>query len=202
MASTSEPGRSARLTSDEFALRFRASARSLWTLAAGLLGDPAEAEDLLQEAFLAGLGKLDQFDPQTNFQAWMGRFVRNLAQNERRKRARRQTESTDPSSLDEHDRRATAGESPSPVDRRGLLLGDQSEFDDDLQAGLRELADVARSCLLLKVVVDLSYAEIANLLGIPEGTAMSHVHRSRLALREHLTRSPAVVDSLLPEVQP
>jgi RNA polymerase sigma-70 factor (ECF subfamily) len=200
MASTSEPGRSAALTSDEFTARFRACARSLWTLAAGLLGDPAEAEDLLQEAFLAGLGKLDQFEPDTNFQAWMGRFVRNLAQNERRKRARRQTESTDPWSLDDH-ARGTA-EPRLPVDRRGGLLGDQAEFDDDLQAGLCELGDVARSCLLLKVVMDHSYAEIAGLLGIPEGTAMSHVHRSRIALRERLSGSPALDGAFLPEVQP
>src|ERR1041384_2629104 len=90
----------ARLSAAEFTARFQASARVLWTLAAGLLGDPSEAEDACQEAFLAAYAKRGQFEPETNFLAWMGRFVRNVVANEVRKRARRRTDSTDPVELD------------------------------------------------------------------------------------------------------
>ena len=170
----------AGLTAEEFSVRFQSGARVLWTLAAGLLGDGAEAEDVCQEAFLAAYGKRDQFDPGTSFLAWMGRFVRNVAANELRKRARRQTASTDPLVLDRET--AFAGAATRPEHE----LYDHEEFDERLLSGLRELGDVPRSCLLLRTLRELSYAEIAALLEVPEGTAMSHVHRARLALRAKL----------------
>src|SRR5215475_7939692 len=87
------------LTAEEFTARFQSGARTLWTLAAGLLGDPAEAEDVCQEAFLAAYDKRAQFDAGSDFLAWIGHFVRNLAANEVRKRARRKTASADPLAL-------------------------------------------------------------------------------------------------------
>jgi RNA polymerase sigma-70 factor, ECF subfamily len=168
------------LTADEFCARFQEGARVLWTLAAGLLGDPTEAEDVCQEAFLAAYAKRGQFEPGTNFQAWMGRFIRNGVANELRKRARRQTASTDPALLDQ-------GVAALATDAR--LDGDPLDLDHldgRLAAGLRELGEVPRSCLLLRTLRELSYAEIAILLEIPEGTAMSHVHRARTSLRAKL----------------
>lgn len=175
----------AGLSADEFTARFQTGARVLWTLAEGLLGDPTEAEDLCQEAFLAAYAKRDQFEHGTNFLAWMGRFIRHLAANEQRKRTRRQTESADPVQLDQ-DRaaRSEAGENSQAEEQTTLFEPEQ--FDARLAAGLRELGEVPRSCFLLRTLRELSYAEIAALLELPEGTAMSHVHRARLALREKL----------------
>ncbi|MEQ1894183.1 MAG: RNA polymerase sigma factor [Planctomycetota bacterium] len=170
----------AGLTADEFSARFQAGARVFWTLAAGLVGDPIEAEDVCQEAYLAAHDKRAQFDPATNFQAWMGRFVRNVAANERRKRARRRTEPSDPFVLDE------SGPAPAAADER---LFDPEAFDERLLAALGTLGEVPRACLLLRVLREQSYAEIATLLEIPEGTAMSHVHRARTALRAFLEDS-------------
>ena len=172
-----DPG--AGLTADEFCARFQAGARVLWTLAAGLLGDATEAEDVCQEAFLMAFAKRDRFEPGTNFLAWMGSFVRNVAMNELRKRARRQTTSADPSVLD-----ASLAGAPLGLSADELL--DPEQFDERLLAGLRELAEVPRACLLLRTLRELSFAEIAALLELPEGTAMSHVHRARLALRAKL----------------
>ncbi len=181
----------ARLTAAEFTARFQQVSRVLWTLAAGLLGDPAEAEDVCQEAFLAAYAKREQFDPATHFQAWMGRFIRNVVANELRKRARRATASTDPLVLDESVPAGEAaglnGHGAGAVFTRESELQDTGAFDDALLAGLRELGEVPRSCLLLRTLRELSYAEIADLLAIPEGTAMSHVHRARHALRVKLT---------------
>jgi len=174
----------AGLSAEEFSARFQSGARVLWTLAAGLLGDPTEAEDVCQEAFLAAYGKRGQFEPGTNFNAWMGRFVRNVATNELRKRARRQTATTDPVELDRAN--SFSGGAARPEHE----LYDREDFDERLLAGLRELAEVPRACLLLRTLRELSYAEIAVLLELPEGTAMSHVHRSRLALRAKLDPTP------------
>ena len=51
---------------------------------------------------------------------------------------------------------------------------------------LRAVGEMSRACMLLRAVHQLSYREISELLGIPEGTAMSHVHRTREALRDRL----------------
>jgi RNA polymerase sigma-70 factor (ECF subfamily) len=110
----------------------------------------------------------------------MGRFVRNVATNELRKRTRRQTASTDPAMLDRGNPFVGGASRPEHE------LYDEEDFDERLLAGLRELADVPRACLLLRTLRELSYAEIAALLELPEGTAMSHVHRARLALRAKL----------------
>ncbi len=63
-------------------------------------------------------------------------------------------------------------------------------FDDDLAAALRSLDEMPRCCLLLRVVMDLPYKDIAQVLDIPEGTAMSHVHRARRQVRERLGANP------------
>lgn len=192
MARRGREDRWAAFTADEFASRFQASAGALWTVAAGILGDRSEADDVLQDAAVMALAKLDRFEPGTNFLAWMGSFVRNVALNRRRKRVRRQTASVDDELLDG---RAPAqafelppenGAAAGPIDRRGELHGDQRDFDDRVLAALAELGPIPRACLLLRAVTELAYRDIAGVLAIPEGTAMSHVHRSRMQLRESL----------------
>ena len=197
--SDARPGRGL-LTSEEFARRFSAAGRLFWTIAAGVLGDRGEVEDVLQEACMLALGKLDDYRSDDHFHAWMGRFVQNAARNHARKRQRRATR---PAAPDEMLRLVEDGpgrleRSPGasqrahgeaerlPIDAGGELVADQTDFDDRTLAALQELAPVARAALLLRVTHDLSYREIAELLNVPEGTAMSHVSRSRRALRESL----------------
>ncbi len=174
-----------QLSPDGFSRRFTACSRSLWCIAVAILGDLDPAEDVLQEAALTALGKLHQFDPATTFTAWMGQIVRYTALNHARRRARTST-SVDPTVLDE-----TAA--PPPVagplglTGRGQLARDQGDFDDDVMAALSELDHPARECLLLRVVLDMPYRDIARALDLPEGTAMSHVHRARRLLRDRLS---------------
>jgi RNA polymerase sigma factor (sigma-70 family) len=71
-----------------FAQHFKQSFAVLWTIAAGIVGDRAMAEDIVQEAALVGLNKFDQFQSGTSFTAWMGQVVRNVALNIARKEQR------------------------------------------------------------------------------------------------------------------
>jgi RNA polymerase sigma-70 factor, ECF subfamily len=171
-----------------FAARLTGSYQRLWLIAAAITGDRTEADDVVQEAALVALRKLDEFDVGTNFAAWMSQIVRLTAFNHVRKISRRNTTPTDPLTLD----RATlslphSGDDPrSPVDGAGRLAMQQTAFDDDVLSALASVGDIARACLLLRTVHQLSYAEIADTLQIPAGTVMSHVHRARQTMRERL----------------
>lgn len=173
------------LTREEFASHFKAASGGLWCIAVAVLGRRTEAEDVLQDAAAIALTKLDSFDRDTSFAAWMGEIVRNVARNFARKEERRRTSPTDPQTIDAV--RPGAGPEARPVLRADLgVREDQAEFDDRLMTALGGLDETARICLLLRTLESLSYREISRVVGVPEGTAMSHVHRSRQALRTAL----------------
>lgn len=176
------------LSAEQFAELYLSAHARLWGLATALVGDRNEAEDLVQEAAMVALRKLDQFDPGSNFSAWMGKIVRLHAVNWRRKKAGRRTSAADPVDLDQSQAgRADLGGEPQV---RESAAGDteniQEGFDDALLKNLQQLDEVPRACLLLRVVHDLPYEEIAAMLEVPGGTAMSHVHRAKKRLRDEL----------------
>lgn len=180
------------LDDEAFADRFRESCRALWLIAVGVLGDRHLAEDAVQEAAVIGLRKLNRFKPGTNFTAWMGQIVRHVALNHRRKHNRRRALSLDGEGgpeLAQAGAHGVADEKPV-VGARGGLPQDQHLFDDQLMSALKSIGEVARACLLLRTIEGLDYAEISQLLDIPQGTAMSHVYRTRRTLRRMLTDEP------------
>lgn len=176
-------GGSRMLTRDEFGRQFEGSRRKLWWVAVSVLGRREQADDVLQDAAMIALGKLDEFDPATSFEAWMAQVVRFVALNAARKRARRAALA------------ASGSEEPVAPERidglrirsDGSVPRDQQAFDDRVVRALDGLPEIARACLLLRAVEGLSYREISVLLSIPEGTAMSHVHRARTAMRRSLS---------------
>jgi len=173
---------------DAFVTEFTASFRLFWLIAVGIVGDSALAEDVVQEAAIVALGKLDQYQPGTSFNAWLGQMVRYVALNEQRKQRRRSAVSLDPATMDQStsDTSAAPGGGKLQLTSRGQLPPDQAYFDDRVLEALAEVKETARACLLLRTVEGLDYAEISRLLEIPEGTAMSHVHRTRKLLRQRL----------------
>jgi RNA polymerase sigma-70 factor (ECF subfamily) len=137
---------------------------------------------------MIAMGKLVQFDADTTFTAWMGQIVRNVALNHAR-HVRRRAPSVDPHALEAH-----VGDDlhhqAAPVSGGGTLVTEQEVFDDRVVAALNNLDETARACLLLRTVMDMPYREISLALDIPEGTAMSHVHRARRQLRDTLDPAP------------
>ncbi len=188
------PGK-ARLGRSEFAVQFEQSRRTLWCIAAAMLGSRELADDVLQESAMIALDRIDTFDAGTNFTAWMGQIVRYVALNAARQRAHRLTVGSIHRHAIENPARNNHYEKTAVLNHRGELNTDQRSFDDRVLTALNTLTDTARACLLLRVVLDKPYREIALALGVPEGTAMSHVHRSRRALRDILSSAGPVAST-------
>ena len=160
----------------------------MWLIAAAVMGDRGEADDIVQEASMIGLQKRSDFAAGSNFGAWMAQIVRLTALNHRKKSDRKNLRVTDPIRMDQSISANTSStqDAKLPLGDDGRLCEGQTDFDDEILSALREISDVARTCLLLRVVEQLSYDDIARTLQIPAGTAMSHVHRAKQSIRERL----------------
>lgn len=170
-----------------FAALYQQVYPKLWVTAAAIVTDRVQADDIVQEAAVIGLRKVEHFAVGSNFGAWMSEIVRHCALNYIRKKSNRRTITSDPNTIDE-----TVGVvalRSTDVTTTGRLVENQSAFDDQVLSGLALLSEDARCCLLLRIVQQLSYQEISEVLCIPEGTAMSHVHRGKAALRKHLSKT-------------
>ncbi len=170
-----------------FVQNFEASFRALRAVALRIVRDAFSADDVMQDAAVIAFAKLGGFQPGSNFQAWMGQIVRFVALNHARRSRRLRTLSTEVAgveaarSMDAH-----ASASCASLAMGGHLPADQTHFDDRVMRALNKLTATARTCLLLRTVDGLTYAEIEQRLGIPANTIMSHVHRARLFLRQEL----------------
>lgn len=172
----------------EFAFQYQSIHAEMCLVAASIVKDGTEAEDIVQEAAVIALRKRDTFEIGTNFTAWVTQIVRYCAANHNRKSNRRRTLAMDPAKLDQHEYEPSA-KRPSFAGQSDL----ESTIDDAVLRGLSQLTTNARACLTFRAD-GLSYAEIGDLLAIPVGTAVSHVYRSREKLRRCLgCRSPSKV---------
>jgi len=157
-----------------------------WTLACAIVKDRALAEDVVQDAAITGLRKITDFEAGTNFTVWMGQIVRFTSLNYLKSRKIRKTAALGVHGVEEP---VAQQQSLPPVTTTGELTSDQTDFDDDLSNAINLLSPEKRTCLLLRVVHELSYEEIAEIVGVPEGTAMSHVHRAKATMRNSLSQT-------------
>lgn len=146
--------------------RYAAQARRV---ARSVLGDADEADDAAQDGFLSALVKLAQYDAHRPFGPWLMRIVANAATDRRRRRQVRRAEPLDT---------ALVGGGPRP-DAQAI----RSELGDRLRTALAELPERRRTAVVLFDVEGYSHAEIAGILGIPEGTVRSEVFHGRRRLR-------------------
>ena len=145
--------------------------RAAHAVALGVLGNPADAEDLLQDVFLAAHRKLDSFRGESALGTWLYRLATNLCLDHLRSRAGRSSQVTD--SLDD--------EPLADATSRGLA--DRAITRMDLERALAQLPEGCRAAFVLHDVQGLEHREVAEILGIAEGTSKSQVHKARLRLR-------------------
>ena len=172
---------------DSFATLLTNCYQRCWLIAVAVTGDRVEADDVVQEASIIALRKLADFTVGTNFTAWISQIVRLTALNHVKKSSRSSIVATDPVMIDRTGTSSVgSAKEVISITEDGRLVEPQLDFDDEVLLALREISDEARACLLLRAVERLSYREISQTLQIPEGTAMSHVHRAKHAMRQRL----------------
>ena len=131
-----------------------------------------DAEDVVQDAFLRALERIDQCDATRPFGPWFFRIVATTAINRHRSAKRRETEEL--SELD-----VSEGASPMEVAVHGVLR-------DEVDAALRTLPPMQRQLIELVTFEEFTPTEAAGMLDIPAGTARWHLHEARKALRTQL----------------
>jgi RNA polymerase sigma-70 factor (ECF subfamily) len=150
---------------------------SFYNTALRMTGNEAEAEDLVQDAYLRAFRFFDKFEKGTNFKAWLFKIIRNIYINKYR------NEINTPQMMDVSDAEAIGF--LSERDTPEILIFDDL-LDDDITKALDTLPDDFRLTLIMSDLEGFSYKEIADILDCPIGTVMSRLHRGRKLLRKNL----------------
>ncbi|MDD4888372.1 MAG: sigma-70 family RNA polymerase sigma factor [Phycisphaerae bacterium] len=147
-------------------------ARSLYGLAFHLTGNATDAEDVVQETLLGAFRGLAGFREQASVKTWLAQIlVRQAAGLYRRERRHKD---------------AQRGDGGDEFDPPVASTQRQAEFQMDLGAALQSLSPEHREVIVLREMQDLTYEEIASVLGVPRGTVESRLHRARRELRQLL----------------
>jgi RNA polymerase sigma-70 factor (ECF subfamily) len=152
--------------------------KNVYNLALRMTGNPDDAEDMAQEAFLKAYDSLESFRGDSKFSVWLYRIVSNVCLDFLRKKKKRPSFSL---STEDDDGEETELELP---DLRNLP---EDELErkltrDAVRRGLAQLSEDSRQILLLREIQGLSYEEIGQTLGLEPGTVKSRIFRARKKL--------------------
>jgi len=157
--------------------------RALFRTARAILRDDAEAEDVLQEAYLQAYRTLGSFRGDARLSTWLARVVANEALMRLRKTVRRSSiVPIQPGLADEEINQRTQGS----MDKEPETSARRAEMRKLLEARIDALPNAYRSVFMLRAVEEYSVEETAAILQIPEATVRSRFFRARSLLREGL----------------
>jgi len=157
--------------------------RKVFNLAYKFVGRHDEAEDLTQDIFLKIFRALKTFDRRANFQTWLISISRNLCIDHYRSvRKERETMARDVDASDL---------APASKDRSPLGELEQVDLKETIRVALAALPPALRQAVVLRDLQEFSYQEIADQLGLPEGTVKSRINRGRFELARQLRRIQA-----------
>jgi RNA polymerase sigma-70 factor (ECF subfamily) len=167
---------------------FKRFGDKVFSLVYRMLGNRHEAEDVTQEVFVTVFKTIDGFRGEAKFSTWLLRIAANQSKNRIKYLARRPTEGGE---LDEGApaRAVAAGGPAMPAQIEGPdQLLEAAEMESIMQTAIGKLDEEHRLLVILRDVEELSYQEIGEITGLPEGTIKSRLHRARLAIKEELDR--------------
>ncbi len=155
----------------------------IYGLGLRLCAGPDEAEDLVQETFLQAFRHWDSFEGRSQPSTWLYTIASRLCRRMHRKR------SGEPEHMESLESLLPGADEavPAPPDQEDPEYAQiRRESQERLQQALAQLPEDFRLPLVLKDLVELSGAQVAEVLGIPEATVKTRVHRARLKLRKIL----------------
>jgi RNA polymerase sigma-70 factor (ECF subfamily) len=160
-----------------------------FNLAFRLTGNPEDAADAVQEAFLKAYRGIPSFRRQSSFYTWLFRILVNEVRSRRRSGAARLSSfSLDAAEGRSAERRDPAAgpaglraDGPDPSEQASL-----AERRQIVEEALQSLEFDQRAIIALRDIEGRDYAEIAEVLGCPQGTVKSRLHRARMALKDAL----------------
>lgn len=157
--------------------------RKLARLLSRLIRDPAEVEDVAQEAFIKAYRALPTFRGDSAFYTWLYRIAVNTAKNYLVSQGRRAPTSTE---FDSEDAETfEEGEQLRDVDTPDRLLLSK-QIGETVNAAMESLPDELKTAIVLREIEGLSYEEIAQIMDCPIGTVRSRIFRAREAIAEKL----------------
>ncbi len=181
VAAVTEPGlideqdwveRAQQADTTAFESLYRLHVDRVYGLCLRMTGNPSEAEDCTQEAFIQAWNKLSKFRGDSAFSTWMHRIAVNSVLGRMRK-ARRELDKM----------QAVTDISPVPE-----TVGDSGNFED-LQNAVDDLPDGARHVFVLHAVYGYSHDETGDMLGIAAGTSKAQLHRAKRLLASNLKKN-------------
>jgi len=156
-------------------------AEQLYRIALRISGGPQAAEDLVQETYLRAFRAWRSYKPGTNLAAWLATIMRNANLDELRRQSRRPVQEPLDTDGDYYLYNRLAQTGPLPQDEVLARLSGNA-----IVTALGELPPNFREVVVLVDVGDFSYADAAEILGIPIGTVMSRLYRGRRLLKRAL----------------
>jgi RNA polymerase sigma-70 factor (ECF subfamily) len=154
--------------------------RKVFNIAYKFVGRHDEAEDLTQDVFLKLFKSIKTFDRRANFSTWLISVSRNLCIDHYRSVRREHDAVT-------HDIDVVTLAQPSTIESPLATL-ERRDRVALLRAALDKLAPSLRMAVMLRDIQELSYQEIADRLGVPEGTVKSRINRGRTELARQIAR--------------
>ena len=167
-----------------FALLMRRHNRRLYRLARAVLGDPAEAEDALQDAYLLAYRTLSQFRGEAALKTWLSRLVLNECLG----RVRRSTRRQNVVPIVSFDAETQADNAVAETFERPDATVARAQMRMLLEQKVDELPESFRAIFILRSVEEMSVEETAACLAIPEATVRSRHFRAKSLLRESLAQ--------------
>lgn len=162
-----------RGSADAFERLYRKHGRHVYGLCLRMISDPDRAEELMQDAFVRAWDAIGSFQHKSAFGTWLHRLSVNVVLTDIRAEKRRSRRELLPGELDEFERE---------------VKGAMPETQVDLERAIAMLPDGAKEVLVLHDIEGYRYREIAEVLGVAEGTVKSQLSRARRLVREAMDR--------------